>query len=287
MADDAAPSAAEGQAGGGTAQPSTEAAPSGDVGQGTNASSGDGTSGTPRVDSTSQDDQTFFDPKSVPKELTPAYKQMQAAFTKRMQALSQDRQKVQFFDQFSADPVGSMQKLAQQYGFKMTRAQAEAAASQASDDIPDDWQPQSWKEVLNKAEVRAAQKIFGQLQPLLSEVKNQKKATIEKELSDIDPAWQQYEQQMADWIQRVPGLANYPSELYRLSVPAEVIESRATQRALKKLQDKATAAAVQGGSTTNKKPSAVDPNKRFSSVQEAAAWAKAKLEEDGIAAPKR
>jgi hypothetical protein len=294
MADDAAPQGADGQAAAGQeTPPATEPASESTKGPGKTASRGNGTSGTPaEADSTSPVDNepTFFDPKSVPTELQPAYKQMQGAFTKAMQRISADKNKVEFYNQFAADPVGNMQKLAAQYGYRMTREQAaEALATKGSGDqkLPADWQPQSWEEVFSKAEERAAQKIFGQLQPLLNEVKQQKRQTIERQLSEIDPGWQQYEQEMADLIQQVPGLAAHPEKLYRLSVPPEVIESRATQRAIKRLEDKAKATAGAGGSTTTKKPGGLDPNQRFTSVQEAAAWAQRHLEDQGKWPPKK
>ena len=291
MSTDAAPSGAEGQASAGEAN----AAPAGaasesESGQGSKASSGEGTSRTTPKESASQgsDEPTFYDPKQVPAELQGNYKSMQAAFTKAMQKLSGERNKVNFYDQFAADPVGNMQRLASQYGYRMSREQAAAAVNdQAQESIPPNWEPKSWEEVFSKAEERAAQKIFKNLQPLLDEVKSQKRAGIERQLSDIDPGWQQYEQEMADLIQQVPGLAAHPEKLYRLAVPPDVVESRATQRAIKKLEDKAKSAAGAGGSTTTKKPGAVDPNQRFSSVQEAAVWAQRKLEEDGKWPPKR
>jgi hypothetical protein len=292
MADDAAPATTDGQAGGGSAAitQTTDVASTSDSGQGVKASGDSGTSRTTPKDSASQgtDEPTFFDPKQVPAELQGNYKSMQAAFTKAMQKISGERNKVAFYDQFSQDPVGNMQRLAAQYGYRMTREQAAAAVNDQDQGggIPQNWEPKSWEEVFSKAEERAAAKIFKNLQPLLDEVKSQKRASIERQLSDIDPGWQQYEQEMADLIQQVPGLAAHPEKLYRLAVPPDVIESRATQKAIKRLEDKAKSAAGAGGSTTTKKPSALDPNQRFTSVHEAAAWARSKLAEEGKQPPK-
>ena len=288
MAEQAAPAAeTTGPASTGQESPATGAAPAADSGPGI---AGKGTRSTPApADTPSQDTEpTFFDPKTLPDELKPAYKQMQQAFTRKMQQLSGERNKAQFYDQFSADPIGNMQRLASQYGYQLTRAQAaEAVHQQGAGDLPPDWTPQSWQEVLSKAEERATQKIFGQLQPLLSEVKNQKRQSIEKQLEEIDPTWRQYESEMVQLIQEVPGLAAHPERLYRLAVPPEVIESRATQKAIQRLQDKAKASAGAGGSTTIKRPSAADPNQRFASVHEAALWAQKKLEEEGKWPPRR
>ena len=55
------------------------------------------------------DEPTFFDPNSIPEELKPAYKQMQAAFTKKMQGISGDKQKIEAYNAFMSDPIGQMQ----------------------------------------------------------------------------------------------------------------------------------------------------------------------------------
>jgi len=52
---------------------------------------------------------------------------MQAAFTKKMQGLSGDRQKIEAYNQFMQDPIGQMQQVAKQYGYSLTRAEAAAA----------------------------------------------------------------------------------------------------------------------------------------------------------------
>lgn len=51
---------------------------------------------TPQTDASQQTtdataEESFFDPKTVPPELVPAYKQMQAAFTKKTQAIAEER----------------------------------------------------------------------------------------------------------------------------------------------------------------------------------------------------
>jgi len=61
--------------------------------------------GKPAVD-------TFFDPSALPEELKQPYGQMQAAFTKKMQKLSESREKVEAYDAFMADPTREIQRLA-------------------------------------------------------------------------------------------------------------------------------------------------------------------------------
>ena len=50
-----------------------------------------GTSEQTTTTANQTDQETFFDPNSVPEELVPAYKQMQAAFTKKTQSIAEER----------------------------------------------------------------------------------------------------------------------------------------------------------------------------------------------------
>jgi hypothetical protein len=157
-----------------------------------------------------------------------------------------------------------MQAMAQQMGYHLTPAQAAQAAKQVKDDQaalfgPEG--PQSWEEVVEKIEAKvgsaayekAKREILGELAPLFSEVQQTKKASIEKQLSQIDPTWAQYEDAMIETLQRHPTLAQDPSMLYRMSVPSDVWEARATQAALRKLEAKGQP-STPGSSSTTKQP---------------------------------
>jgi len=194
---------------------------------------------------------TFFDPSTLSDELKPAYKQMQAAFTKKMQGISGERQKIEAYNQFMADPIGQMQQVAQQYGYSLTRAQA-AQAIQDQNQPQQNWEPQSWDEVMTRAEERAEQRIMQKLQPFLGNVQKVTAQTIERQLSEIDPQWRTYEDDMRAKLQRHPTLVNDVAELYKLSVPEDVLTSRAVQTALAKFQSKAEQAKVSGTTRTSR-----------------------------------
>lgn len=223
--------------------------------------------------------QTFFDPKNVPDELKPAYKQMQASYTQKMQKLSADKQKVDAYDAFMADPITQMQQVASRYGYSLTRAEAQQAVEQQQTD--QNWEPQNWNDVLSKAEERAYSRIKKELNPLFGEIQNMKKQNVEKSLDEIDPMWRQYEDKMIDLLQEHKSLASDPALLYKMAVPQEVLESRATQRALQKMQAKGEASQVSGSSTTTKKPDSGLPDGKLS-FQQAVEAAKKKLAEDGV-----
>jgi len=195
---------------------------------------------------------TFFDPSSLSEELKPAYKQMQAAFTKKMQGISGEKQKIEAYNQFMRDPIGQMQQVAQQYGYSLTRAQAAQAIQDQQVQPPQNWEPQSWDEVMTKAEERAEQRIMAKLQPFLGNVQKQTATNIERQLSEIDPMWKTYEDDMRSMLQQHPTLVNDVSMLYRLSVPEEVLTSRAVQTALSKFQSKAEQAKVSGTTRTSR-----------------------------------
>jgi len=225
-------------------------------------------------------DDSFFDPRDIQDkpELMSAYKGMQKAYTKKMQEISGNRQKIEAYDAFMNNPVDQLQRFAQQYGYHLTPAQAKQMVNEQQQK---DWQPQSWDEVMDKATQRAKQELMQELSPVFSEVQHMKKQSIETQLSEIDPTWHQYEDQMKAMMREHPTLAKDPAKLYRLSVPQEVLESRATQAALRKLEGRQQSAQVAGGSTTTRNPQGGLPQKPVSFAQAVEA-AKRKLAEEGI-----
>ncbi len=265
----------EGQALDGTGESqTTEGAPGGSEGQSAEGQSGGTTQGTP-----AETEESFFDPNSVSEELMPAYKNMQRAFSQKMESLSANRQKIEAYDAFSADPVGQLQQLAKQYGLNVSRA--DAAAELQKGQQQENWEPQSWDEVLNRAESQAYDRIKQDLGPVFQEIQTIKKQGIEQQLNDIDPTWRQYEDKMMGNLKTHPTLADDAALLYKLSVPNEVAESRATQKALAKLEAKGKAAQISGSSTTTKQPKTGLPDKAVS-FDEAVKIAKRQMAEDGI-----
>ena len=229
-------------------------------------------------------DETFYDPKTAPPELQGEYKKMQAAFTKKMQAIAKNREKISAYEDFEKNPVSTMQKLAAQYGMKLTPAQAQAALDGKTEQS-DNWNPSSWTEVEQRIAQATEKRILSQLSPLLSEVHKMKQSAIEHQLSEIDPSWQTYEDTMITNLKAHPTLAQDPALLYRMSVPAETIESKAVQKALKRFEDKGKATAAAGSSTTGKKPAA--GLREAKSVKEAWEIAREKMAEDGVHPPNR
>lgn len=216
---------------------------------------------------------SFFDPASIQDkpELLAAYKQMQGSYTKRMQEFSSHRPKIEAYDKFLQDPMGTLQQLATQYGLNIVPRSQEQTADQdfkSWDDVKKHFFDEFKKEMLN---------------PVVQEVKSLKKQSVEMQLDKDFPDWRTYESQMMDTLRKHPTLVNDPSTLYRMSVPSEVIEARATKAAMQKLKGVTDNAQVSGGNTTTKQtPQAPEGPLNFS---QAVAFAKAKLLKQGVKAP--
>lgn len=274
----------QGQAGAGTAgAQTTPAAPK----------AGEGQPGKGKVETTGKDsgtqtpsEETFFDPKDLNPELMPAYKQMQKAFSKKMEGIAQNRTKIEAYDAFSRDPLGQIQQMAARMGFKLSRAEAAEVAADAGGKpaARENWEPSTWQEVVDKISTAAEERLLRQLGPVIGEVQNLRKGNIEKLLDDNCPDWRTYEDEMKANIAAHPSLVNDPVKLYRLSVPPEVLESRATQAALKKLETKVKGAQVGGTSSTTKHQAQTLGDKPLT-FDEAVKAAKARLAEQGLHPP--
>ena len=256
----------------------TVAAPVGDKGK----PAGDTATGTTAKGTPEPSEDTFFDPASIKgkPELEAAYKNMQRAFSKKMEAIKSDRKKIDAYDLFTKDPITNMQNMAKRYGFELTRAQA---AKAVQDNQGQATEPQTWEDVYKTAEQRAYDRVVQSLSPIISEVQSLRKSNLEKMLDDNCPDWRQYEDEMSATLKQHPTLVSDPAKLYRMSVPPEVLESRAMQQALKKLESKAKG-TVAGASTTKNKP--LDMPDKPLSFNEAVEFAKNKLREQGLTAPR-
>jgi hypothetical protein len=224
-------------------------------------------------------EETFFDPESIKgTPLEAPYKQMQRAFTEKTTAVKSQKQKIDAFDSFMSNPIVSIRQMASQYG--LTIAEATKVAEQAQQEF----QPNSWDEVISKSKDEATKELMDKLQPVFSELKEIKKQSIEKTLDEKCPDWRLHEDKMTENLHKHPSLVSDPEMLYRLSVPAEVLQARATKEAIKKFETKAKGAQVSSGSNTNKSGNFTPSGPM--SFNEAVQVAKAKLAEQGMQEPR-
>ena len=243
----------------------TEAAPQGTTEQSANA-------GQTTQQGSVQADESFFDPKSIEgkPELQAAYKQMQRAFTKKNQAFREQQKKVEAYDGFIRNPMDSMKQIARQYGYQLVQADPNGKET--------DEGPKTWDDVYSIAEKR----VFEKLEPLLGEVKQMKQSNVETYLDNHYADWRTYEDDMVANLQRHPTLAGDPDLLYQMSVPREVIESRAQKAAMERLRNSSEAGKISGASTTSKTTAKEELPKSGSSFNDFVAYAKAKLAREGL-----
>ena len=214
-------------------------------------------SGVEDSDPGATETETFFDPAAIKDDpnLMAAYKQMQAAYTKKTQEIAELKNKAGVYDQIVSNPHQNLAQIAEKLGYTLTPAQQAAAAQQQQED----WEPQSWEDVLAQAEQRAEARLMQKLQPILGQVHEMRKKTIEQQLDSKFPDWRQYEEPMARLLGEHPTLAKNPDLLYRLGVPPEVHEARATQRAVNRMKEKSRSAQVSKTSDTHRKPTDAPP----------------------------
>lgn len=186
--------------------------------------------------------ESFFDPQSIADkpELMAAYKQMQSSYTRKMQGVSKHQPKIDAYERFERDPIGTLQQLATQYGYQFV---------QRGQDQPVEQEFKSWDDVQNHFFKQFRDK---EMRPLMNEVRELKKQNVEGHLDSHYPDWRTYETEMMDTLKAHPSLVADPDKLYLLSVPAEVREAKATKAAMQKIKSASENAQVSGGGTTTK-----------------------------------
>ena len=222
---------------------------------------------------TEQIGESFFDYESIKgkPELEAAYKEMQRSFGEKNEAFKAGADKIKQYDQFMLDQVGSMRQLAQQNGYQLVQGQPQG----------DDGNPKSfenWDQVMEEAERR----VMDKMQPMFGEMQNMKKQNVEQALDNSFPDWRTYEDSMMENLQAHPTLVNDHKKLYQMSVPAEVLEARATKAALAKIQGTTESGLVQSQSTTTQQPTKSPKIKTF---DDAVKFAQQDLARRGIKRP--
>ena len=189
----------------------------------------------------------FMDPKDLPDDLKPHFKRMQASFTKKMQSAKELNDKAKLVDAYNADPIGFTRQLAAQHGLNLN-----SQAPQGNTGEQTEFKPDNWNEVFKEFEGRMSAYLANHFQPVLQEVKDVKQKQIESILDKEAPEWREYEDDMISMLQAHPTLAKDTEKLIKLAIPKEVIEGRAMQKALSRINKKGEAAKVSRGSTTTK-----------------------------------
>ena len=196
---------------------------------------------------------------------------MQGAFSRGTKANSVGKDKITQFDQFMANPVDTMRQLAQQYGYQMVQGQPQGDDGKAQTF-------ENWDDVMAEAENR----VMAKMKPMFGEIQSMKKQGIELALDNAYPDWRTYEDGMMENLDKYPNLVNDHDMLYRMSVPAKVLEARAIKAANAKITG-TTEGRVSGQSATTQQPAKSRGKMTF---DEAVTFAKGELSAKGIKPPR-
>lgn len=147
----------------------------------------------------------FFDPNKVPPELKGAFKAMQASFTRRMQDISSQKEKIALFDKIQTDPENAIRLLADRVGLKVSK---EGEVTDSGKESKEDTDTTKYIRRLIKEE----------LGPALEDFKREAQSIKAKEnidfLNENHPDWYLYEDLMVEQLQKHPSLKGDPTALY-------------------------------------------------------------------------
>lgn len=181
------------------------------------------------VEPAKKEEERFLDPDEIPKELLPHFKRMQASFTRRMQGLAQDREKVELYNKLMSNPETTIQTLASKMGLTLTRPghQKEGVTEESVDGDSD---TVKWIRTLIQKELGKA------TQPLKAEQATMKAQQTINYLDKNYPDWYLYEDIMSELVKKHPSLKDDADNLYELSKSAASRVGQIKKEALKKTQ---------------------------------------------------
>ena len=208
-----------------------------------------------------------FDISTLSEEGRLAYeqlnKQFKSAYTKKLESVKKDRDKVEAYDNFMSRPEENLKRAADQYGFKMVPKNQSSTQAPQGDGL-NEWQPQTWDEVFSRFEERVSKSLMGQFKPVFDNLQSLTTTNIERQLAEIDTDWKMYEDDMMANLRAHPTLAKDVSQLYKLSVPEDVLKNKYTQAALKKFEEKAKSSKISSKSSVSASSAPVNKKLTFS-----------------------
>lgn len=240
---------------------------------------------------TAGDDDLIYDPAEydrvtsgldpeVKRQVDAFRKSLQGDYTRKTQKVAEVRKMADAYQSFLRDPHGTLQQVATQLGYQLNPMNSNGNQQQAAASNMDNFEPQTWNDVVVKLKQtimdELTPKLNEQVSPLMNEVQSIRHKEFESQLSEIDPMWHQYQDDIMTNLRDYPSLMADPKKLYMMSVPTKVFESRMTQNAINKVKKSTSSNSPFSGSKTTKRPGTTSPNKLMS-FQEAVEYAKAQM----------
>lgn len=269
-----------------------------------------GTTGEPEAKP--EKPESFIDPSELPDEIKPHWKRMHRAYTKFREGAKELEDKAAQVDRFNTDPAFRLQVLqeaARQHGYSLTAAQqaaAAAAVAPAASDPPAELvraveaklSPElRWMApAIASAQWAAHQMTFA---PIKAESEAERRRTRESEyarhaedLTETAPGWEEYEGDMDKLLTFLQGNEmHHPKFGSKLGLLYNMVtgNAAAVKTAVTRMSQagKSRTTSGQVGRTT---VSNIDERVRKApttreAFQEAAKWAEAELERQGIKVP--
>lgn len=207
------------------------------------------------------DEERFLDPSNLPKELLPAFKRMQASFTKAMQKVASQREKIALFDKLMEDPEAAVGALAEKVGLRVSKKGAISEPHETAGE-PEVTDTESWVRKIIREELTP---VVEQLRQEQAEIKAKSAIAY---LNETYPDWYLYEDTMAELVRRHPSLRDDLDNLYRLA-------KAGTERAIK--TKKASSKQAEVLTKSSKGREAVTVPKKAKTIDEAFEIAKKQL----------
>lgn len=167
-----------------------------------------------------KEEKAFMNPNELPEELKPAFKKMQASFTRAMQKLAGERQKVELAEKILDNPDKAIELIAEATGKNIPSSSFE---SEPTDD-----------ETVAYVKNLAMEAIKPLVNQLGSEVAQLKVQLVQTYLDNQYPDWYLYENEMADLLKAHPSLGNDLDKLYLLAKSAHEEANLTKARSQKK-----------------------------------------------------
>jgi hypothetical protein len=171
-----------------------------------------GIAASPISTPTPPEPESFIDPRDLPAEILPHFKRMQAAYTKKTQALAADREKVQLVDQFRNNPEFARQLVlqeAQRLGITLAPAtpQTPRPASSAippeyvqalAAELPQElqWMAPALASATYKGVAHLTTPMLQQNQQRIKEERETEWDSLAAQLNERQPGWETHEDDM-------------------------------------------------------------------------------------------
>ena len=154
----------------------------------------------------SNKEQTFMNPNELPKELLPSFKAMQKSFTRAMQRVAGDRDKIAMYDQLMVNPQQAIEQLAKKAGVQIQAPVNQQTGEEVSDTDTTKWIRKIVQDTLAPT-----------IATMKAEQANIKAQTAIAYLNENHPDWYLYEDIMSELIKKHPSMRDDLDSLYTLS----------------------------------------------------------------------